>query len=78
MDNGFVKWFRGIYESVYPFFTGEVYWGSAMYEKRGTVLTIFIMLLPALIIQAVPLFLPIMIMANMILKKESERRHSPY
>ena len=70
IDNVFVKWFKGIYESVFSFFTGEIDWGSAWYEKRGTVLTIFLKLLPAFIIQASPLFIAIIIIANRNLKKE--------
>jgi len=71
MDNPFVKWLSGIYESVFPLINGD--WGTAWYQKRGTVLTIFIELLPALIIQAVPLCIPVMIMANRNLKVDLER-----
>ena len=68
VDNTFVKWFIGIYESIFPLVNGS--WGSAWYEKKGTVLTIFIKLFPALIIQVAPLFISMMIAANKILKKE--------
>lgn len=68
VDNTFVKWFLGIYESVIPLINGG--WGSAWYEKRGTFLMIYIKLFLAFIIQAMPLFIPIMITANKILKKE--------
>lgn len=68
VDNTFVKWFLSIYENVIPLINGD--WGSAWYEKRGTFLMIYIKLLPAFIIQAMPLFIPIMIAANKILKKE--------
>ena len=68
VDNTFVKWFIGIYESTFPLVNGS--WGSAWYEKKGTVLTIFIKLFPALIIQVAPRFMSMMIAANKILKKE--------
>ncbi|MGX7069717.1 hypothetical protein [Gemella bergeri] len=66
LDNPFIKWYRGVLESVFPLINGD--WGSAMYEKRGTFLTIYIMLLPALIINAAPLFIPIFITADIVLK----------
>lgn len=67
-DNAFVKWFTGIYESVFPLINGD--WGSAWYEKKGTFLIIFIKLIPAIIIQAMPIFIPVMIAANKALKDE--------
>ncbi len=68
MDNAFIKWLIGIYESVFPLINGN--WGSALHEKKGTFLMIFIKLLPAFIIQSLPLFIPVVITANIILEKE--------
>ena len=67
-QNSFTGWYYNTLEAVSPLING--YWGSAPYEKKGTVLTIFIKLFPALIIQLAPLFIPMMIAANKILKKE--------
>lgn len=66
MDNPFIKWYRGVFESVFPLINGD--WGSAWYEKRGTFLTIYIMLLPVLIINGAPLFIPIFIASDIVLK----------
>lgn len=68
MDNAFVKWFSDVYESAFCLINGD--WGGAWYEKKGTVFIIFIKLLPAIIIQAAPLFVPMIIAADRILKKE--------
>ena len=67
-QNSFTSWYYNTLEAVSPLING--YWGSAPYEKKGTVLTIFIKLFPALIIQVAPLFISMMIAANKILKKE--------
>ena len=67
-QNSFTSWYYNTLEAVSPLINGD--WGSAPYEKKGTVLTIFIKLFPALIIQVAPLFISMMIAANKILKKE--------
>lgn len=67
MNNDFVIWYRGILESVFPLINGN--WGSSWRQKKATVLLIFIKLIPILIIDAIPLFVPILIMSNRILKK---------
>lgn len=65
-NNALVVWYHGILESVVPLINGD--WGSSWNEKKGTVLIIFVKLIPILIINASPLFIPILIMANRILK----------
>ena len=72
-NNTFVKWFKSIYESVYPFFTGTMDWGSTWHQRQASVLTIFVKLLPAVILQAFPLVIPIMVTANIILKTEQKK-----
>lgn len=67
-NNGFVIWYQSILESIFPLVNGN--WGSAMYEKKATFLLIYIKLIPILIINGTPLFMPIFIMANRFLKKE--------
>lgn len=66
-NNEFVSWYLGVIESVVPLVTGD--WGSSWNEKRGAVLLIFFRLIPIFIVSAAPLFLPILITANRVLKK---------
>lgn len=72
-DNTFVQWYQGVMESVFPLVNGD--WGDTRYHKQGTFLLIYIKLLPIIIIQGAPLFLPVMIVANRFLKKEIHNRH---
>lgn len=64
-NNAFVRWYRGIIESVIPLINGD--WGSSWKQKKGTFLIIYIKLFPAIVIIGLPLFIPILIMANRFL-----------
>lgn len=64
-NNGFVIWYRGVIESVIPLINGN--WGSTWKQKQGTFLIIYIKLFPAIVIIGLPLFIPILIMANRFL-----------
>ena len=68
VDNIFVKWFIGIYESIFPLVNGS--WGSTWYEKKGTVLLIFIEVLPIFILDLIPLLLFILILDYILLKRK--------
>lgn len=65
-NNNFVIWYQGVIESIYPLINGD--WGGSWYQKEGIFLTVYIKLIPILIINGIPLFVPILIMANRILK----------
>ncbi|QRG86947.1 hypothetical protein [Bulleidia sp. zg-1006] len=65
--NDFVIWYQGILESVFPLISGD--WGSAMYEKRATVILIAIKLIPVLMINGIPLLGLILIMGHRFLEK---------
>lgn len=68
-DNAFANWYRGILESVFPLVNGD--WGGSSHQKRGTFLLIFLKLIPILLINGLPLFAPIFIMANKFLKEQN-------
>ena len=55
-------------EAVSPLING--YWGSAPYEKKGTVLLIFIEVLPIFILDLIPFLLFILMLDYILLKRK--------
>ena len=67
-QNSFTSWYYNTLEAVSPLING--YWGSAPYEKKGTVLLIFIEVLPIFILDLIPLLLFILILDYILLKRK--------
>ena len=67
-QNSFTSWYYNTLETVSPLING--YWGSAPYEKKGTVLLIFIEVLPIFILDLIPLLLFILILDYILLKRK--------
>ena len=67
-QNMFTSWYYNTLEAVSPLING--YWGSAPYEKKGTVLLIFIEILPIFILDLIPLLLFILILDYILLKRK--------
>ena len=67
-QNMFTSWYYNTLEAVSPLING--YWGSASYEKKGTVLLIFIEVLPIFILDLIPLLLFILILDYILLKRK--------
>lgn len=67
-QNMFTSWYYNTLEAVSPLING--YWGSAPYEKKGTVLLIFIEVLPIFILDLIPLLLFILILDYILLKRK--------
>lgn len=65
-QNSFTGWYYNTLEAVSPLING--YWGSAPYEKKGTVLLIFIEVLPIFILDLIPFLLFILILDYILLK----------
>lgn len=70
-NNDFVIWYRGIIESVIPLINEN--WGSSWNKKQGTFLIVYIKLFPVIITIGLPLFIPILIMANKFLIQTIEQ-----
>ena len=66
--NSFTSWYYNTLEAVSPLING--YWGSAPYEKKGTVLLIFIEVLPIFILDLIPLLLFILMLDYILLKRK--------
>lgn len=67
-QNIFTSWYYNTLEAVSPLING--YWGSAPYEKKGTVLLIFIEVLPIFILDLIPLLLFILMLDYILLKRK--------
>lgn len=67
-QNMFTSWYYNTLEAVSPLING--YWGSAPYEKKGTVLLIFIEILPIFILDLIPLLLFILMLDYILLKRK--------
>lgn len=67
-QNMFTGWYYNTLEAVSPLING--YWGSAPYEKKGTVLLIFIEVLPIFILDLTPLLLFILMLDYILLKRK--------
>ena len=67
-QNSFTGWYYNTLEAVSPLIDG--YWGSAPYEKKGTVLLIFIEVLPIFILDLIPLLLFILMLDYILLKRK--------
>ena len=67
-QNSFTGWYYNTLEAVSPLING--YWGSAPYEKKGTVLLIFIEILPIFILDLIPLLLFILMLDYILLKRK--------
>ena len=67
-QNMFTSWYYNTLEAVSPLING--YWGSAPYEKKGTVLLIFIGVLPIFILDLIPFLLFILILDYILLKRK--------
>ena len=67
-QNMFTSWYYNTLEAVSPLING--YWGSAPYEKKGTILLIFIEVLPIFILDLIPLLLFILILDYILLKRK--------
>ena len=67
-QNMFTSWYYNTLEAVSPLING--YWGSAPYEKKGTVLLIFIEVLPIFILDLTPLLLFILMLDYILLKRK--------
>lgn len=65
-QNSFTGWYYNTLEAVSPLING--YWGSAPYEKKGTVLLIFIEVLPIFILDLIPFLLFILMLDYILLK----------
>ena len=65
-QNMFTSWYYNTLEAVSPLING--YWGSAPYEKKGTVLLIFIEVLPIFILDLIPFLLFILMLDYILLK----------
>ena len=66
--NSFTSWYYNTLEAVSPLINGD--WGSAPYEKKGTVLLIFIEVLPIFILDLIPLLLFILMLDYILLKRK--------
>ena len=67
-QNMFTSWYYNTLEAISPLING--YWGSAPYEKKGTVLLIFIEVLPIFILDLIPLLLFILMLDYILLKRK--------
>lgn len=67
-QNSFTSWYYNTLEAVSSLING--YWGSAPYEKKGTVLLIFIEVLPIFILDLIPLLLFILMLDYILLKRK--------
>ena len=67
-QNSFTSWYYNTLEAVSPLING--YWGSAPYEKKGTVLLIFIEVLPIFILNLIPFLLFILMLDYILLKRK--------
>lgn len=67
-QNMFTSWYYNTLEAVSPLING--YWGSAPYEKKGTVLLIFIEVLPIFILNLIPFLLFILMLDYILLKRK--------
>ena len=67
-QNSFTSWYYNTLEAVSPLING--YWGSAPYEKKGTVLLIFIEVLPIFILDLIPFLLFILMLDYILLKRK--------
>ena len=67
-QNSFTSWYYNTLEAISPLING--YWGSAPYEKKGTVLLIFIEVLPIFILDLIPLLLFILMLDYILLKRK--------
>jgi hypothetical protein len=67
-QNMFTSWYYNTLEVVSPLING--YWGSAPYEKKGTVLLIFIEVLPIFILDLIPFLLFILMLDYILLKRK--------
>ena len=67
-QNSFTGWYYNTLEAVSPLING--YWGSAPYEKKGTVLLIFIEVLPIFILDLIPFLLFILMLDYILLKRK--------
>ena len=67
-QNMFTSWYYNTLEVVSPLING--YWGSAPYEKKGTVLLIFIEVLPIFILNLIPFLLFILMLDYILLKRK--------
>ena len=67
-QNMFTSWYYNTLEAVSPLING--YWGSASYEKKGTVLLIFIEVLPIFILDLMPFLLFILMLDYILLKRK--------
>lgn len=67
-QNMFTSWYYNTLEAVSPLING--YWGSASYEKKGTVLLIFIEVLPIFILDLIPFLLFILMLDYILLKRK--------
>ena len=67
-QTSFTGWYYNTLEAVSPLING--YWGSAPYEKKGTVLLIFIEVLPIFILDLIPFLLFILMLDYILLKRK--------
>ena len=67
-QNMFISWYYNTLEAVSPLI--NEYWGSASYEKKGTVLLIFIEVLPIFILDLIPFLLFILMLDYILLKRK--------
>ena len=67
-QNMFTSWYYNTLEAVSPLING--YWDSAPYEKKGTVLLIFIEVLPIFILDLIPFLLFILMLDYILLKRK--------
>ena len=67
-QNMFTSWYYNTLEAISPLING--YWGSAPYEKKGTVLLIFIEVLPIFILDLIPFLLFILMLDYILLKRK--------
>ena len=67
-QNMFTSWYYNTLEAVSPLINGD--WGSAPYEKKGTVLLIFIEVLPIFILNLIPFLLFILMLDYILLKRK--------
>ena len=67
-QNMFTSWYYNTLEAVSPLING--YWGSSPYEKKGTVLLIFIEVLPIFILDLIPFLLFILMLDYILLKRK--------
>ena len=67
-QNSFTSCYYNTLEAVSPLING--YWGSVPYEKKGTVLLIFIEVLPIFILNLIPFLLFILMLDYILLKRK--------